>query len=327
MTERKPCVRCERPIDRWAKICPFCNWDQAAPPPAQEAIKPTAVTDYRPADEFALKKKLIMAGVGVLILIAAFGAGFVINKNDAPKNAPETIEEQMAEGQPAPVAPVKRADTPLVPMNEPGGIDQPVTSAPVAGQPGTGTDDYQRTDATAVSATEYAELAKRAHAEKERMAVLVDPRSLTGPAYAQQGDRIPVRRTASALPPAAQVPGQPQIPMQPQPQATPAPMTSAGGPAAAAPPPQIPQRRRGTLRTRPVPEYQPLPHISATGTARLSLMIGADGRVREVGIDRPLMGGNTAALIRAVQRWRFKPATENGEPVSAPYSVEISFGR
>jgi TonB family protein len=295
------------------------------PPPAQEAIKPTAVTDYKPADEFQLKKKLIMAAAGVLILIAAFGAGFVINKNDAPKNAPETIEEQMAEGQPARVTPVKRADTQLVPMNEPGGIDQPVTSAPVAGQPGT--DDYQRTDATAVSAIEYAELAKRAHAEKERMAVLVDPRSLTGPAYAQQGDRIPVRRPAAALPPGSQAAAQQQVPLQPQQQIpTPPPMTSAGGPAASAPPPQM-QHRRASLRTRPVPEYQPLPQISARGTARLTLTIGADGRVREVGIDRPLMGGNTAALIRAVQRWRFKPATENGEPVSAPYSVEISFGR
>ena len=34
-----------------------------------------------------------------------------------------------------------------------------------------------------------------------------------------------------------------------------------------------------------------------------------------------------AALLGAIQSWRFKPATENGEPVAAPYSVEISFDR
>jgi len=35
--------------------------------------------------------------------------------------------------------------------------------------------------------------------------------------------------------------------------------------------------------------------------------------------------GGTGALINAVQHWRFRPATMNGEPVSAPYSVQIQF--
>src|SRR5438105_553985 len=33
MSERKECVRCSRNIDRNAKLCPFCTWDQAATPP------------------------------------------------------------------------------------------------------------------------------------------------------------------------------------------------------------------------------------------------------------------------------------------------------
>jgi TonB family protein len=86
-----------------------------------------------------------------------------------------------------------------------------------------------------------------------------------------------------------------------------------------------PQRSR-TYRTRPVPQYQPLPQLSARGAARLSLRVGADGRVKEVDIERPL-GRDTARLIHAVQSWRFKPATENGEPVASRYSVEISFSR
>ena len=78
------------------------------------------------------------------------------------------------------------------------------------------------------------------------------------------------------------------------------------------------------MRTRPVPQYQPLPRINGSGTARLSLVIGADGRVTQVSVERALTR-NTSQLISAVQQWRFKPATENGEPISAPYSVEISF--
>lgn len=81
------------------------------------------------------------------------------------------------------------------------------------------------------------------------------------------------------------------------------------------------------MRTRPVPEHQPLPRLSGSGTARFTLVVGADGRVKDVNVEQMLRGGNNAALISAIQTWRFKPATENGEPVAAPYSVEISFDR
>ncbi|MFP5245823.1 MAG: TonB family protein [Thermoanaerobaculia bacterium] len=297
MMDKKPCVRCERGIDAAAQRCPFCNWDQSRPAPATPPPVPAAVAEYKPPEEWNVRKLLLMGGVGVLALVVAFLIGMVINSDDAPKTAPDTVEEQIAQDQARAKAPVRRADTPLVPMNEPGGIEQPITSAPVAAQPGA-TNDYQRTDATAVSATEYAEMAKRARAEKDRMAALVDPRSITGPAYAQATRNPYPRRTAPA--PSGD---------------TPQSVTNA---------PVV--QRRGVMRTRPIPQYQPLPQISARGTARLSLLIGTDGRVKRIDIERGLQG-NTSALIDAVQSWRFKPATENGEPIAAPYSVEISFTR
>src|SRR6185436_2164923 len=172
---------------------------------------------------------------------------------------------------------------PLIPMNEPGGIEQPITSAPTnAAAPGTQTNEWDRHDATAVSSAEYAQLARRAQAEK-KPANLVDPRSLTGNAYAQE------RRGAAAASAAE---------------------NGAGGRSG----------RRSTatvVRTRPVPQYQGVPPIYARGTAKLDLTIGPDGRVRNITIRRAAQGNN-AALIGAVQRWRFKPATINGEPVSAP---------
>jgi periplasmic protein TonB len=297
MTEKAPCIRCSRNIDAWAKICPFCNWDQSVAPPANEPPKPAAVTDYRPPEEFDLKKKALMGGAGVLALIAAFGVGMIINRDGAPKAAPKTVEEQVEEEQQARRTPsTMRADTPLIPVNEPGGIEQPITSAPISVTPGAAPNDYQRTDATAVSATEYAEIAKRAQAEKKQAAQAVDPRSLTGPAYAQA----------------------PPLPRR----AAPAPTQQAGGTRPAAP--AVQAQRGGPIRTRPVAQHQPLPNLSGAGTARLSLTIGADGRVTDINIDRPLQR-DTARLLSAVQSWRFKPATINGQPVSAPYSVEISF--
>lgn len=274
------CTRCHRPIDQWARICPFCNWNQADPPPTREVV-PEPVANYRPPDETSLRKKILFGAAGVLLLIAAFGVGVVINSDDAPKQVKSAIDESSTHSNVTP----RRADTPLIATNERGGFEEPITSAPAASVNGT-TTDAQRADATAVSATEYAELARRAKAEKERMAASVDPRSITGSPYVEPPPRP--RRTL--------------------------------------PPPQTSSYEEKTTRTRPVLEYRPLPYINAHGAARLTLLVGSDGHVREVGIDRPIMGNN-AQLIAAVQRWRFKPATENGRPIAAPYSVEISFNR
>jgi TonB family protein len=296
MTEQQPCIRCARKIDGKALICPYCNWDQSAPPPAQEPPKPQAVTDYRPPDEHDLRRKAIFAGAGVLTLAAAFVVGMVINSDGSPKVAPKTVDEQLAEEQQARLtSSMKRADTPLVAVEGPADFEQPITSAPVGTDPGIAPNDYQRTDATAVSASDYAEMAKRAKAEKQRTAATLDPRSLTGPAYVLPAGAPPRPRPETA---AQQADGSSRPPAQ----------------------------RSGDRRTRPVPEYQPLPSISGSGTAKLSLMIGADGRVKEIDIERSLPR-DTARLISSVRSWRFKPATVNGDPVSAPYSVEISFKR
>lgn len=301
MTDSKRCAKCARPIDTISIICPFCNWDQTRPAPSPEvlAAPSRAAALYTPPDDYRLRKTLLIAGAVVVMLFGSFAVGMVINRDDAPDRAPETLEQQATEynarnGQP------KRADTPLVPAGM-GGIDQqPITSAPVLEPQGNMPNEYQRTDATAVSAVEYAQMARRAQAEKKdrkNVTRIADPRILSGPAYAQ-GSPIPTAPRSNA---------------------------PSGGRSA----PQYAERpaSRPVRTTRPVAEYQPLPRIQGRGKARLTLIVGADGRVRDVSIERTLAGGNTAALVGAVQRWRFKPATVNGQPVAAPYSVEISFGR
>ena len=318
MSERKPCIRCERAIDQWSKLCPFCNWDQNKPAPAVEAAPKQIENPYVPEDDIKtqIKRKGLYAAAGVLLLVVAFLVGMIINSDGAPKNVPEAVTEQAEK-----VAPAKRADTPLVPTNERGGIEQPITSAPVTAAPQGVPSGYERSDATAVSSVEYNDLAKRAKAERERMSMVVDPRSLSGAAYAQGQRPAAVRRPVTPAPQ--------QTPQPEQQQQQPAPLPGMGN--ADAPqqqePPRVadqPRRGRSAIRTRPVPQHQPIPRIDATGTARLSLVIGADGRVREIHIEQAL-NRNTSQLVAAVQKWRFKPATENGEPIAAPYSVDISF--
>lgn len=193
MSDSKKCVRCDRPIDAWARICPFCNQDQAQPVLA-DAATPAQVSNYvAPDDSLFWKRKLAIAGAGILLLFVAFGVGILINSDDTPKNAPEPVAEKAAGGEPVGVA--RRADTQLVPMNE--AMAQPITSAPVAQPDANIPTEYQRHDATAVSSVEYQQLAARAQAEKKAAAGFVDPRTLTGRAYAQQGQR-PRRTLAQA---------------------------------------------------------------------------------------------------------------------------------
>lgn len=292
MTERKHCARCERAIDAWSSICPFCNWDQNQPAPPPDEVGPTQARTYVAPKEHNVRRMLTVAGGIVIMLVGAFLIGMLINRDGAPKRAPESLEQQAAEHNAAVQKPM-RADTPLVEAGQ-GGLEQPITSAPVVAAPGSTPSDYDRTDATAVGSDEYARIAKLAEAEKKKKAAaaVVDPLSLTGPAYAQ--GRTPASPRAG----------------------TPAP---AATPARPAP--------RASASTRPVPQYQPLPGIRAEGKARFTLIVGSDGRVREVNIDQALRNGNTAAVVRAMRSWRFKPATVNGEPVTAPYSVELSFKR
>lgn len=279
MTDRNRCLNCNRGIDPWSRICPFCNWNQAntaPPPPLRIVTEPVAPPMIE--ERAMLKRRGLMLGGGVLVLIASFAVGVVINRDDAPAVATAPSGDLTAKDQRPPM----RADTPLVAAGA-GGVEQVITSAPATATNGDAPSEYSRADATAVSSLEYARLEQRARSEKRRPAALVDPRSLTGPAHAQ----APARRRASAAPTGA---------------------TVASG-----------------ARTRPIPKHQPVPPLRSNGTARLTLQVGADGLVKGVTIDRPLDSGGNAALLTAVRSWRFKPATENGQPVAAPYSVDIRF--
>lgn len=61
------------------------------------------------------------------------------------------------------------------------------------------------------------------------------------------------------------------------------------------------------------------------GTVRLQVTVGIDGSVETVTITESLGEAFDAAAIAAVQRWRFAPATRDGQPVAARIGVEVGF--
>jgi len=286
VSDRKTCVKCGRSIDQYARICPFCNWDQSAPLRAQApAPQVGALPTYVPPSETRWRKPVFSAIGGLLGVIIAFVIGVQLLGHKHPVVIPGK--------EPAPVVQESRtphANVTLVPDDgAPPSVEQPITSAPVT-QPAQGVpNELQRTDATAVSSDEYAQMAQRAKAEKKKIATLVDPRSISGAAY----DMGAEPRRASA----------------PQ-----------------SPPPMYSSQPEHIARTPPRPESQPLPRfrIRNSMVARLNLMIGADGRVANVNVVNGA-GDQTGILVAAVQRWRFKPATLNGTPIAAPFAVELSF--
>ena len=82
----------------------------------------------------------------------------------------------------------------------------------------------------------------------------------------------------------------------------------------------------------PKPLYTPDPEYSEEarkakyqGVVVLWLVIGADGRPREIKVARPLGMGLDEKAVEAVRTWRFEPARKDNQPVAVMMNVEVSF--
>jgi protein TonB len=78
--------------------------------------------------------------------------------------------------------------------------------------------------------------------------------------------------------------------------------------------------------------YQPDPEYSEEarkakyqGTVVLWCVVGPDGRVHDVRIQRSLGLGLDEKAIEAVKTWKFDPARKDGQPVAVQINVEVNF--
>jgi len=62
------------------------------------------------------------------------------------------------------------------------------------------------------------------------------------------------------------------------------------------------------------------------GLCLVSLVVDKEGRPKNVRIPGPLGMGLDAEAIKAVEQFRFSPATYNGHPVPSRITVEVCFG-
>lgn len=76
----------------------------------------------------------------------------------------------------------------------------------------------------------------------------------------------------------------------------------------------------------PDPEYsEEARKAKYQGTCVLWLIVGPDGRPRDIKITRSLGLGLDEKAIEAVKQWKFEPAMKDGKAVAVQISVEVSF--
>jgi len=78
--------------------------------------------------------------------------------------------------------------------------------------------------------------------------------------------------------------------------------------------------------------YNPEPSFSdqarkakQQGEVVLLLVVGKDGRPYNIRVGQSLGMGLDEKAVEAVARWRFRPATLNGQPVATQIAVEVDF--
>lgn len=322
MSDKKECIHCHRSIDAVARVCPYCNRDQESPRSAEvrpsiplRPIEPVAPARPAPRKRMpAWSTRVLLIAAVAALLMASFAVGglvYALGKRGEMARGRSDRTAQIVEAPP-------RADREFPQLTLVTGADptatigRSITSAPVPDPDHKLPEEFQRSDATALSSAEYERLIEQNRKEAAKTAqqqqiqqeqpVSVDPRMVT----AQQ-------------PPAA---------APPRPAERPEPPREARTPERE----PVPEPRRASVeRTQPVPIYQPLPRIKdreeevqESGTMRFRLNVGSDGRVREIRV-LETMPGMTGKMIAAIQTWRFKPATENGVPVEGTFMVDISF--
>ena len=76
----------------------------------------------------------------------------------------------------------------------------------------------------------------------------------------------------------------------------------------------------------PDPEYsEEARKAKYQGTCVLGLVVGPDGKPRDIRVARALGMGLDEKAIEAVRNWRFEPAMKDGRPVAVQINVEVSF--
>lgn len=81
-----------------------------------------------------------------------------------------------------------------------------------------------------------------------------------------------------------------------------------------------------TVLSKPEPEYsEDARKAKLQGTVILRIEVDVQGRAQNISIAHSLGLGLDEKAVEAVRRWLFRPATQNGKPISQQAIVEVNF--
>jgi TonB family protein len=94
------------------------------------------------------------------------------------------------------------------------------------------------------------------------------------------------------------------------------------------------QEKIGPGVSAPRPIYTPEPEFpeiaskeNFQGIVVLNVIVDEGGKISRITLVRPQGMGMEEAAIAAVQKWRFKPALKNGQPVAVEMNIEVAFNK
>jgi TonB family protein len=78
--------------------------------------------------------------------------------------------------------------------------------------------------------------------------------------------------------------------------------------------------------SNPQPSYpQQARKGHAAGQIVILMVIGSDGRTRDIQVQRGISSELDQAAVEAAEKWRFEPATKEGKPVSVRIAIQFDF--
>jgi TonB family protein len=98
------------------------------------------------------------------------------------------------------------------------------------------------------------------------------------------------------------------------------------------PPSEVVYDHQAPGMTHPTPVYQPNPEYAdrprrkkIQGNVMLSMIVNADGTVRDPQVTQSLDKDLDKKALECVKKWKFQPATKDGQPVAMRVVVEVNF--
>jgi protein TonB len=96
--------------------------------------------------------------------------------------------------------------------------------------------------------------------------------------------------------------------------------------------PEVVYERKMPDMTMPKPVYEPSPEYAERprkkklqGVVLLSMIVTPEGTVRDPQVTRSLDKDLDKKALECVSKWKFEPATKDGQPVAMRIAVEVNF--